>query len=207
VIVTLFSFVLTLSGSLSPLPQQAHAVAVAPCPTTSTPTGGPRYLLVAANNEPGGGAADYVCATILFTGGSLNSAIISQDPCGIPPIAAPGAASNLVWADWNNNDCMTTGRTVWIIFQCAICTPTTVLKISSVVWHISTGPAAGTNWDGTASASLGNNGGPVGGQIVPVNKLAVLAPYVGLASVIGAITMLTTVVYLRRQKSKKTSNN
>ncbi|OLB67911.1 hypothetical protein AUI06_12400 [archaeon 13_2_20CM_2_52_21] len=42
----------------------------------------------------------------------------------------------------------------------------------------------------------------VGGAAIPVNKIALLAPFLGLTSVVAA--MVTTAVYLKRIRSRKT---
>jgi plastocyanin len=42
----------------------------------------------------------------------------------------------------------------------------------------------------------------VGGELIPVNKLALLAPYIGVASVVASVVILTGL-YLKRVKSKR----
>ena len=44
----------------------------------------------------------------------------------------------------------------------------------------------------------------IGGQTVPMNKLALLSPYFGVASLVAAGSVLAAFAYLRRAKAEKT---
>ena len=46
------------------------------------------------------------------------------------------------------------------------------------------------------------NPGTIGGVVVPVDKLALLIPYLGLASVVG-VAMTVIAVYVRRSRQRE----
>jgi hypothetical protein len=70
-----------------------------------------------------------------------------------------------------------------------------------VIWFISVGPDAGKFISGGGTLAFVSSA-PVGGEIVPVDRLALLAPFIGLASLIVAAATITAV-YVRRAKHRE----
>ena len=114
------------------------------------------------------------------------------NPCGnIQPIGL-GTGGGRVWADYGNNACIDVGAPISIVFSDAL---ENVFTLDSVQWVGSDG----VTYQSTAGSL--ERVGAVGGIVFPVNKLGLLAPYIGLASVIAAATVFG-VVYLRRGKGE-----
>ncbi|MEM3714005.1 MAG: hypothetical protein QXZ59_04840 [Nitrososphaeria archaeon] len=57
-------------------------------------------------------------------------------------------------------------------------------------------------WEGTYIAYYGMPLPSVGGYVIPVDKLGLLAPYIGLASTI-LIALTATIIYVKRFKNKR----
>jgi hypothetical protein len=158
-------------------------------------SGGVLWLLTTTNRNPGGGSADYICASVTGAGGTLNSAVLVADPC-TSNHGVPKAGGDLVAVDWGTAGCVAPGGTVRIQFRCPLtgCTTSTGLSLSQVLWHISNGTSPGI-WDGTSDASLVRSV-PLGGTVMPVDKFSLLAPFIGLGSIILAVTF--AAIYVRR---------
>jgi hypothetical protein len=62
------------------------------------------------------------------------------------------------------------------------------------------------SYSGTVSIGGGGGGGSVGGVVVPIHKLALLAPFIGLAFLIVAATTVTAV-YVRHARHRKESSD
>ena len=166
------------------------------CPPNSAPRNGVLFSLTAT--FPGPGSADYLC--VEFTTGAIpSSPTLAQNaagcvPSSIIPTLTAGQNSGLqsrISADWASA-CVSPGNTVVVQF---FAPPGGLGDCGSsiiVVWDV---PGVG-NVIGTFSIT-----GPptVGGQVIPIDKLALLGPYIELASVITATTVLA-VVYRRRKE-------
>lgn len=185
------------SVGLSLNPWRAQATAVSPCPPPAPmSSGGVLWLLTATNRNPGGGSADYICASMIGAGGTLNSPVVAADPCAPANHGIPKAGGDLVAVDWGTAGCVPPGGTVRVQFRCPLtnCTTSTGLSLSQVLWHISNGTSPGI-WDGTSDASLVRSV-PLGGTVMPVDKLSLLAPFIGLGSIILAVTF--AAIYMKR---------
>jgi hypothetical protein len=197
-------FVLAFTGSvgLSLVPWRAQATAVSPCPPPAPmSSGGVLWLLTATNRNPGGGSADYICASVTGAGGTLNSAVLVADPCTSANHGTPKAGGDLVAVDWGTVGCVPPGGTVRVQFRCPLtdCTTSTGLSLSQVLWHISNGTSPGI-WDGTSDASL-VRGVPLGGTVMPVEKFSLLAPFIALGSIILVVTF--AAIYVKRARRGK----
>ena len=178
--------------TLGLFPQASASLTGTKCtnvPPTSQ-TGGILWRVKAVNSAPV--SANGVCFVISQNGRGINftPGYLDVNPCGnIQPIGL-GAGSGRVWTDYGNNACIDVGASISIVFSDAL---ENVFTLDSVQWVGSDG----ATYQGTAGSL--ERVGAVGGIVFPVNKLGLLAPYIGLASIIAAATVLG-VVYLRRGK-------
>lgn len=67
---------------------------------------------------------------------------------------------------------------------------------------VHTSNTANKTWGSGGIVCSGSGGGSVGGVLLPVDKLGLLAPFIGLASVIAA-SVTVTAIYVRRAKHRK----
>ena len=120
----------------------------------------------------------------------------------------PNAGPNLVWADWAS-DCANSGDQVTIVFACPAGCVAGAVNINA---HFSMPADVNNNFNNAYTGPCQSSSGPctltkfVGGSIVPTSKLALLTPYIGIASVISATTIMAAI-YVKRFKGRRTEED
>ena len=128
-----------------------------------------------------------------------------------------------IYEDWIEPEFNTTTTdiiriTKVLVIGAGLITGTITANIFGAIITIAVAATSTTNYEisippsnGTGIVSINFTGkllpgvGGVGGYIVPVDKLALLAPYIGLGSTI-LIATITTVIYIRRIKKREQNN-
>jgi hypothetical protein len=165
-------------------------------------------------NPAAGGFIGNSATPGVFVAGGLPRGCPNAPPAAIVAGAAPGGplTNNQVGADWNV-DCAQAGDVVVVSFACgnAVNPPGGVANCIAgavnVAYVVSfPAPAQPQLLAGGGNVEQCNGPCTVGGNIVPIDKFSLVMPYIGLASVLGAVTALSAV-YVKRVRRQKTNDD